>query len=273
MLPDVLDLGFATIKGYGLMIGVGLLVSYLVVQGEIRRRGLKRLDDRFPFLVVLIAVTAFLGGKLFYALTYPEGFGHLVDRGLLAVVSRGFVFYGAIVLCVPTTVLALRAWGQPVLPTIDVLILGVPLIHAFGRFGCFLAGCCYGSHCDLPWAVTFDQGQGLMGLPLHPVQLYEALGDLALFFFLWFVPRRRGRFPGQTLLLYLIGYALLRFCVEWFRGDGNPIVFGGDGSVHHAGEAPTGLTIGQATSIVILLVCVPLLVRGLRRHPRRSAES
>src|SRR5205823_18082 len=110
-----------------------------------------------------------------------------------------------------------------------LLAPSLALGHVFGRIGCFFAGCCFGK----PWAagvsfprdsVAFDEllgaGQIAAGAgttpPLHPTQLYEAAGELGIFFLLLWA-RRRQRFAGATALLYAASYAGLRFVVEIFR--------------------------------------------------------
>jgi phosphatidylglycerol:prolipoprotein diacylglycerol transferase len=101
------------------------------------------------------------------------------------------------------------------------------------RIGCLLAGCCFGQPWDGPWAVRFPAGspafeqqalQGLLpagateSLPVHPTQVYESLVGLALFFVVSLV-RRRQKFPGQALVAFFLGYAVLRYAIEVVRAD------------------------------------------------------
>lgn len=96
----------------------------------------------------------------------------------------------------------------------DVVIPSVPLGLAFARVGCFLAGCCYGDPCSLPWAVTFPR----LPLPRHPAQLYELVLDLCLLgFMLWY--RKRRRFEGENFFVFLVGYGSIRFMCEFVRAD------------------------------------------------------
>jgi phosphatidylglycerol:prolipoprotein diacylglycerol transferase len=115
----------------------------------------------------------------------------------------------------------MRQHQLPAWTTMDVFAPGIALGHSIGRIGCFLAGCCYGSQCDRPWAVTYDVDAYKMtgvppGVPLHPAQLYESAFNLALFGFLyWLFPRSQR--PGEVFGLYLALYSLFRFCVEFVR--------------------------------------------------------
>ncbi len=141
-----------------------------------------------------------------------------------------------------------------------------------GRLGCFAAGCCWGdvAHGHLPWAARFPPAslayQTLAGrenpaayiaadrlttLPLHPVQLYESFGELAIFLVLVLVVRPRKRFHGQVLATWLLLYAILRTVSELFRGDVERGVV-------------AGLGVGQWTSLAIFAVGVAMWVGALK---------
>jgi phosphatidylglycerol:prolipoprotein diacylglycerol transferase len=144
--------------------------------------------------------------------------------------------------------------------------------HFLGRLGCFCAGCCWGSvsRAHLPWLVSFppeslayqsfaarpDAAAYLdvlhrTTLPLHPTQLYEAFGELALFAALVLWVRPRKRFDGQLLAAWLLAYAVLRTVVELFRGDVERGVV-------------AGLGVGQWTSLAIFAAGAIVWVRARR---------
>jgi phosphatidylglycerol:prolipoprotein diacylglycerol transferase len=103
----------------------------------------------------------------------------------------------------------------------DIATPALAIGHAFGRIGCFMAGCCYGKTTDLPWGVIFNHPETMakpLAQALHPTQLYESLAEFMIFFFLlWF--RKRHKFRGQMVLTYFLIYDALRFFVEYVRGD------------------------------------------------------
>lgn len=92
----------------------------------------------------------------------------------------------------------------------DLFALGLASGEAVGRVGCFLNGCCYGSVCDLPWAVHQH------GADRHPVQIYSAIVSAAIFSVL-LVQFRRGGNEGRVFRLYLILWACSRFLLEFVR--------------------------------------------------------
>jgi phosphatidylglycerol:prolipoprotein diacylglycerol transferase len=108
---------------------------------------------------------------------------------------------------------------------------GIALGHVIGRFGCLMAGCCYGRPTSVPWAVTFTNPAAAMnvgtplGVPLHPTQLYDAGAELIILAALLLTERRGHKFPGRTFWLYLLLYAISRFIIEFYRGDDRGMVF------------------------------------------------
>ena len=135
------------------------------------------------------------------------------------------MFYGGLVLAL----VVFFAWclqrRESILGMSDLLSAVVPLGHAFGRVGCFFYGCCYGRDSDAWCAVTFPAGSpswyehGQRLVSVLPTQLFEAAALLVLFAVLmaiWRIPeRRRGLVTG----VYMIGYAAIRFGMEYLRGD------------------------------------------------------
>jgi phosphatidylglycerol:prolipoprotein diacylglycerol transferase len=132
------------------------------------------------------------------------------------------MFQGGLLSALPVAWLLSRANGQGFLGLGDALAPSLALGQGLGRVGCFLAGCCHGRAAPpgFPLALTFPPGgEAPAGIPLYPTQLAESLGLLALAAFL--VKRLKGgAFPrGGILGLYLAGTGLLRFVVDFFRGD------------------------------------------------------
>jgi phosphatidylglycerol---prolipoprotein diacylglyceryl transferase len=147
--------------------------------------------------------------------------------------NGGLAFYGGLLLGTAAVLWLARRDGLPRRQLADVSAIAVAAALACGRVGCFLAGCCYGEVTALPLGVRFpawspaSEGQfragllahpGELSLPVHPTQLYEALGCLLLAGLLaWRWSHKH--FAGEIALLGLLGYALLRFGVELVRAD------------------------------------------------------
>jgi phosphatidylglycerol:prolipoprotein diacylglycerol transferase len=126
-----------------------------------------------------------------------------------------------------------RKRRMPALATCDAFAPGLAFGHALGRVGCFAAGCCYGKPTNHFWGVTFTSpvAQAWVGTPLgvalEPTQLFEAAVELANFFVLMWLLKRK-KFDGQVVAAYFILYGVARYFLEFLRDDpGRGSVFGG----------------------------------------------
>ena len=127
----------------------------------------------------------------------------------------GLTYYGGLLLAVPVGMWFARRKGLGVLRTADLVAPFVALGLFFGRLGCFFNGCCFGAHTDAWTAVTLPGHPH----PVHPTQLYESLGALALFFVLSFAVQPRKRGHGEVFGWLLVLYGFLRFAIELVRAD------------------------------------------------------
>lgn len=256
-----------TFHAYGLLIGLGGTAWILLVAHETSRRGLTRMRERLALVLVVMVAAGWVGGKAFSAFLEPGD-----AAAALGSPGSGFVFYGSLLAALPALALVASRLGVHPLEALDVVATPAPLLHAFGRTGCFLAGCCYGHRCDLPWAVTFRHGYGLNGVPLHPVQLYEAAGLLAIFLWIWLRLRPRQRYRGQIGLAYLGAYSCLRITTELFRGDPTrKFVFGHPGA---PGDPPQGISMSTLVSVLILAgSAVAWLVLQRRAGAARGSDA
>jgi phosphatidylglycerol---prolipoprotein diacylglyceryl transferase len=267
MQPILFKLGPITVHGYGLMVAIGLLACFPILSSDARRKGLNALADNLASLYLWMLVAGYVGGKLFYIWTSGAEFDARVKSGgFFSTLGSGFVFYGSLIFCLPTLWWWLKKRGLPVMTSIDTVILAAPVMLGLGRVGCFLAGCCYGCRWNGPWAVTFPAG-GLNedpGVPLHPAQLYEAVGCALVFAWLWFVARPRSSFPGYVTAVYLVLYGIERYVIELFRGDhGRGYLIGG---IPAPGECPGfRLSFSQAVSIVAIAAGIIWLLKARRR--------
>ncbi|MBI4062267.1 MAG: prolipoprotein diacylglyceryl transferase [Elusimicrobia bacterium] len=220
--PILLNLGPLRLYGYGAAITLGGVIVARLLWLRRAKMGLPD-DESFWTLINLAVLSGFLGGKLLFLLQY--------GRRDLSIMNGYSAFGGFIGLSLCAALFA--RWKRiPVLKLADYLFLCGAFWHAFGRVGCFLAGCCHGRPTGLPWGVVFrDPGSmvppELLGVALHPVQLYEAAGDLLIASVLWPVLRatEEGRYrPGLVVAGHFAAYGVLRFGLEFLRGDTLPFL-------------------------------------------------
>lgn len=255
MHPVFIETGFGTIYSYGAMGALAFIVGCGLVLWRSRRLGLD--FNRVADVIFWMAISGLIGARLVFALQQPEAIETLGD--LFDLRRGGLVFYGSFLVGIPVGFWLMWRSELPIFALWDIFGTAWPLSHAISRVGCFAAGCCYGLPTDSPLAVTFPEGSAIApeGVPLHPVQLYEAAalvgiaGITNLFY-------RHRRFDGQVCLLYLLLYAVVRSITEVFRGDLERGYF----LPELLGQV---LTYSQGMSLVLAVVALAVFLVGARR--------
>ncbi len=211
MHPIVFKIGELSVYSYGFMLALGVAVSLILVARQARKKGI---DEEVVLDLAIISVLAgLIGARLFYVFVYDWDYYRLNLLQILDFRNEGLVWYGALILGLLVALAYIKIKRLPFWEITDLFAPYLALGYAFGRIGCFLNGCCFGIPTTVPWGMIFP-GLGL--IPRHPTQLYSAFLSLVLFVYLLrLYPRRR--FTGQVFLTYVIGYALLRFGIEFFR--------------------------------------------------------
>jgi phosphatidylglycerol:prolipoprotein diacylglycerol transferase len=253
--PEFIRLGPLDIHTYGVLVAIGFVVGLTVAARRARREGID--PECVTDLGVWLIVSGMLGGKLFHIIFFWNDFLYGWRIQGVRSLREGFVFYGGFIVASLTAIAYARVKRLSFAKLADVFAPSVALGHAFGRMGCFFNGCCYGKPCSLPWAVRFPSPHIMKGIPVHPTEIYEALGNLAIFAGLSALYRHK-RFDGQIWWLYVIGYGVLRFIVEFFRGDYETHYFG-------------MLTLGHLIALAMIAVGTVAMVVIQRRPTPRTA--
>lgn len=215
MHNELFTIGPFTIYGYGLMIGIGIIAAYLNTERLAKKKGL----DPAPVFNLLIIGVGFgiLGAKLLYYITILDEI--IANPKLLLDISAGFVVYGGVILGIVSTALYCKKKELPFLKYLDCAAPSIALAQGFGRIGCFLAGCCYGTQMDCPISITFtNSAYAPNHVPLFPSQLVSSAFDF-LHFFVLCILLKHNKQPGKIGAFYLIFYSIGRFIIEFFRGD------------------------------------------------------
>jgi len=255
MYPKLLELGPITLYTYGVLLAAAYLAGLKLAMSRAKTRGLD--STRVLDLGIYIIISALVGAKLLLLVT---DFGAYTSnpRELLTLARVGGVFYGGLILAVLVSLWYMRRHRMPLWPTCDAFAPGIALGHAIGRLGCFLAGCCYGRPTDAPWGVIFTDAftSSYVGTPLHvalhPVQLYESAAEIVILALLLLLERRSRGFAGRTFWTYVLLYGVVRFGLEFFRGDERGAVL--------------GLSTSQFISVVLVVLATAVFLR-LRRSP------
>ena len=213
-------------------------------------------------------------------------FQHLEDfkgnwRGALTLSNAGQVFYGGLLLALPSLMLYCKLARLPARRILDMVGVAAPLGLAVGRLGCFSRGCCYGRITSLPWAVKFPKYVNIVGevvgsppyvyhlnaglishesmcsMPVHPAQVYSSCISLVVFFvLLWLWKTNCAK--GRLLFIYFILYALSRFCLEFVRVNETVLM---------------GMTIPQLVSVVVALSATVAIIVSCRTRNCLSSDA
>lgn len=247
MYNELLTIGPLTIYGYGTMIAIGILVAY---QSVVKRAGREKLGQDTIFSLTLISLLGgFVGAKLLYWLTQLEEI--VQNPSVMLNISDGFVVYGGIIGGILSGYLYCRKKKLNFIQHLDLFVPSLALAQGFGRIGCLLAGCCYGEETHRWYGITFHHSDiAPNGIKLVPTQVMESLFCFALYFVLLYVGRTYKPQQGILACIYLIGYSLGRFGIEFYRGD---LIRGQYGSLATSQWIAIGVTVLASLAMVARL--------------------
>ena len=263
MHPILFSVGDWPVYSYGVLLAAAYLIGLQLGVVRARKAGLD--PARVMDLGIYLIIAALVGAKLMLIAVDWDYF-KAQPRELLSLVRAGGVFYGGLIAAVAVGFWLVRRYKLPVWTTADLMAPGIALGHVVGRFGCLLAGCCYGRPTDVAWAITFTdplaaQNVGTpLGIPLHPTQMYDAGAELIILGLLLFTERKGKPFAGRTFWLYLLLYGISRFIIEFYRGDPN------------RGTVMAGLSTSQFVSLLLVPASLFMLAYLRRRgQPAKAA--
>lgn len=217
MHPTLFHIGQFEITSFGAMVALAALVGMWLFQREAHWSGLSATVSDAGAIGV---IGGLLGAKLLWTIEHM-GTAPVAD---LLFSRGGLSWYGGLLGGVGSGLVYVRLRHWPVLAVVSAATPALAAGQMIGRIGCFLVGDDYGWPSDLPWAVSFPKGLPPTTIPVHPTQIYEAIGLTIVA--MWLVRRRRGR-AGDTVVVgsYLLAVGTLRFFVEFVRVH-EPIALG-----------------------------------------------
>ena len=222
MHPILFKIAGFPLGTYGLLLTLGFFLALSLATRLGRQDGVPA--ESISDLAITLLIAGIIGSKLLMIavdLSNGSTFSQILDPGYL---RAGGAVHGGIIAATLAFFWRVKRLKLPLALTLDCLTPAVALGQAIGRLGCFAAGCCYGTACHLPWAVTFSNPDAnlLSGTPLgeaiHPVQLYTFLANLIIMLLLLGV-RKHRRFIGQVSACYFILEGIGRMITEIWRAD------------------------------------------------------
>lgn len=268
MYPELFRIGTFPVTTYGLFLAIGMLLALFVASRLAARDGLPR--ERIYDLGLWTLIGGLIGSKVLMFFVEDN-----VQIFSLDFLRSGGVYYGGFLGGFLALFILIRIYKLPFWKVADAFAPGLALGQAFGRQGCFAAGCCWGKPTDLLWGVHFsDAGHEYTGVPiygpdgsdlyLHPTQLYESFFMLLVFGLLIYLHRKK-KFDGQVLIAYGIIYAIFRFLIEFVRDDPRGDLFGL--------TTMTGLSTSQIISLIVAGGAIVFMIIRLRAASAARLES
>lgn len=206
------------VYSYGLVIAVGLFIFTVLIKRNkvFQTLGLESIYAEALFFSI---IGALVGGRLVFMISHPQEITSLFD--FCAVWQGGYSILGNIFGVLVALPAFLWYHGKPIIKTLDIAAIYIPLLQSISRLGCLAAGCCYGTPTTVPWAIRYQDPESVAPLCvyLHPTQLYSSLLLFIIFLLMFFYLQKRFRVPGQLTCSYLALVALERCIVDFWRGD------------------------------------------------------
>ncbi len=209
MHPILFKIGSLTFYTYGLFTALAMVAAFIAAMRTCRRAGIDPVQA--ADILFFIFVSGIVGARLFYVLQHLDEYGSAPWKALM-LREGGLVWYGGFIVSASLGLIYARWRGWPMLKLLDFYAPIIALGHGVGRIGCFMNGCCFGK--AVSWGVTFPADI----LPRVPVQIYEAASLAALSLYLFRLGSVKHR-EGAVFAAYLFLYGVIRFCLEFLRGD------------------------------------------------------
>jgi len=226
--PVLLDFGVIKIYWYGLLVVLAILAGILFANSLVKKRGLntEHLFNLFFYLVIF----GIIGARIYHVIFY--NFDYFINQPLniLKFWEGGLAIHGAIIAGIFVIVIYCQKHRLEIFKYLDIMAVVLPLGQAIGRWGNFFNQELFGKPCDSNWCIFIEPlNRPSMYQTYHhfmPLFLFEFVLNIILFIIL-FAGYQSKKWPlGAATYLYLIGYSIIRFFMEFYRLDVDMTVFG-----------------------------------------------
>lgn len=283
---DIGDFRFA-LRWYALAYIAGFLLGWALIAAALRRPALWPRDTppmapgSVESLLTWVIVGTILGGRLGFVLFYQPAYYLAYPAEILRVWEGGMAFHGGLAGVIVAGLIWARRNGVPALQLGDAMAMVAPIGIGLGRLSNFINAELWGRPTEVPWGVIFP-GAAAQSCPWdwphavcarHPTQLYEAAleGLLLGAVVLWLAWRRGGlRRPGLLTGVFVGGYGLARFIVEFWREADAQFITADNPMGHVLSLGPVGVSMGQLLSLPMVAVGLWLILRARAAPPAHA---
>ena len=255
--PVIFEIGNFKLQYYGMMYLIAFGITYLLALYRIKREDRWQLSaDHLQGLITAMIIGLIVGARLGYVVFYNLSYyaAHPLEiilpirfqGGIQFTGISGMSYHGGLICTIIGAWWYIRKHQLDFWRMADLIIPCIPAAYTFGRLGNFINGELWGRATELPWGMYFPSGGPVLR---HPSQLYEAFGEgVVLFVVLWAL-RNRVPLAGAMLPIYLAGYGLVRFMIEYLRQPDD-----------HLGFVLFSFSMGQLLCAAMILTGIVLIV-------------
>ena len=256
-----LDIG-GGIYWYGILIALGLMLALAFCMSQRHKYGIS--EDNLMDAVLWGIPCGVIGARLYYVVFYLDLFrdaeGKLNWSKVIAIWDGGLAIYGAVIATVLVCLVLSRVEKFRLWALMDLVVMGLLIGQAVGRWGNFMNREAFGSETTLPWRMQLVLRTGET-VQVHPTFLYESLWNVVGLLLIVFVVSRARRFDGENTCFYFLWYGIGRFWIEGLRTDSLYLF---DWTLF---DKP--IRVSQALSLVMIVVSLALLLIAGNRKERK----
>ena len=261
IMPVKFNIFRKEIPMYGLLCIIGIILSITIAFLLTKKKKIDIFD--FTLSIVITLIGAWIGAKLLFLIiswnTVVSFFEQLpIFTALEAIITGGYVFYGGLLGGAIALFITLKIQKKNIFEYVSIYVTVLPLGHAFGRIGCFISGCCYGIEYNGIFSYTYTQAMDIdtpLNTPLLPIQLIESIILFVLFLILLIIYLKYEK-NYLTIIIYCLSYPIIRFILEFFRGDKERGIF--------------LLSTSQWISLILLFTTITLIILTKQKALHKS---
>lgn len=256
-------IGGKAIYWYGIIIALGVLLALWFCMKQKEKYGIT--EDNLMDGVLWGIPLAIVGARLYYVLFYLDRFkkadGSFDWAESVAIWDGGLAIYGGVIAAVLVCFVLSKKRGFKLGALTDLIVMGLLIGQAIGRWGNFVNREAFGAETTLPWRMQLTTTAGTL-VEVHPTFLYESLWNVVGLLLIVFIVAKGRRFDGENTWFYFLWYGIGRFWVEGLRTDSLYLfnwTIGGE-----------PIRVSQALSLVMVLVSAFMLFYNIRLHPPQA---
>lgn len=225
--PILFQWNWLSVHWYGLIIAAAIIVGYIITARFTSKNNFSR--KLWGDMLFYSVISGLVGARLYHViLELPYYFRNPI--GIFEVWHGGLAIHGAIIGGGLAVYYFSRKHNWQYTKVLDILVMALLLGQAFGRWGNYFNQELFGMPTNLSWGIFIEMAnrpaEYLQYNYFHPTFLYEFVANILLFIFLLMIYRYKNKIAGLTASVYLVGYGIIRFCLEFLRIDRTPEVAG-----------------------------------------------